>query len=94
MALGFNKRVLEVIRGDSQSAEDKHQLYKSIQQLFEDFVVQGVRPASTPKQGILNAELSDEFYLQLYRQAKQQQGPREFFNSMLLLALLSNYYVP
>lgn len=38
-----------------------------VQELFEEFIIQGYRPPGTRKLGLLNASLSDEFYLELHR---------------------------
>jgi len=102
-AVKFNRKLVTVLRGDAQAPtlEAKQRFYTGIQELFEEFVIQGVRPPGARKLGLLNPDLSDEFYLQLYRLADlhmatlaQKQGMKEFFNSMLLFALLSNYCTP
>jgi len=38
-ATKFNRKLVEVIKGDSQSQKAKLQFYQSIQELFEEFVV-------------------------------------------------------
>ena len=101
-AVKFNRKLIEVLKGDAQaSPEVKLRFYTGIQELFEEFIIQGVRPPGAKKLGLLNRDMSDEFYLQLFRLAElhmanmaQKQGMKEFSNSMLLLALLSNYCTP
>ena len=100
-AVRFNRKLAEVVKGDPTYLEAKLKLIASIQELFEDFVIQGVRPPGTKKQGLLFQELSDEWYLQMYRLAEvhraasaQRQNTKDFFNCMLVLALVSNYCIP
>lgn len=102
VAVKFNSRLVSVLQGDGQASHaSKMSFYSSIQEFFEEFIVAGVRSSGSEKKGILHPDLSDEFYLQLYQQAdlhltrlRQKQGMKEFFNAMLLLALLSGYFIP
>jgi hypothetical protein len=100
-AVKFSRRLAEVMEGDVQPPEAKTSFYSSIQGLFEEFIVQSLRPRGAPKIGIRNPDLGDEFYLQLYRLASiqaassaQKQSMTEILKTMLLMALLSNYVVP
>lgn len=56
-----------MLKGGTKTYEAREQFYTSIQELFEGFIIQGVRPEGARKLGILNSDLSDEFYLQLYQ---------------------------
>ena len=38
-AIKFNKKLVEVIKGDVQSQKAKLQFYQSIQELFEEFII-------------------------------------------------------
>jgi hypothetical protein len=101
-AVKFNRKIVEIIKSDPHgSNEAKISYFTLIQELFEEFIIQGIRPPGTKKLGLLNCDMSNEFYLQLYRQAcrhksslASKQGSAESFNALLLVALLSNYYVP
>jgi len=102
-AVKFNKKLAEVVKGDPTYMEAKVKLIAGIQELFEEFVVQGVRAPGAKKQGRLFRELCDEWYLQMYRLAevhraasaqRQNSSTKELLNCLLVLALVSNYCIP
>lgn len=66
-AVKFHKQLVEVLKGGTKTHEASEQFYSSIQALFEGFIIQGVRAPGTRKVSLLNSDLSDEFYLQLYQ---------------------------
>ena len=66
-AVKFHKQLVEVLKGGTKTQEASEQFYSSIQALFEGFIIQGVRAPGARKVHLLNADLVDEFYLQLYQ---------------------------
>ncbi len=66
-AVKFHKQLVAVLKGGTKTHEASEQFYSSIQALFEGFIIQGVRAPGARKVGLLNSDLSDEFYLQLYQ---------------------------
>jgi len=63
-AVKFNRRLVDLVKGDAHiTQEGKLKFYTGIQDLFDEFIIQGVRPTGSKKVGLLNRDLSDEFYL-------------------------------
>mmetsp|Transcript_40378 Transcript_40378/g.61609 ORF Transcript_40378/g.61609 Transcript_40378/m.61609 type:complete len:109 (-) Transcript_40378:672-998(-) len=67
LALQFNKKAIECLRGSVQTFEGKQALYTKIIELFEDFVAEGIKDHNasvhTSKAALKNMELANEFYL-------------------------------
>ena len=92
-ALAFNNAAIQIIKGDLQysNINEKTQLYKQTQELFEKYIVTpsghpkapALPPGSPSKSAaacptrLMNTHLADEFYLQLFRLASICQSSQQ-----------------